>query len=65
MKKDAKVDRNQIKALRELERRVVQNRRDFSRQGSKFTHELMKGFEKRRLGLDIIKLLRRKTKRKI
>ncbi len=64
MRRYAKVDRNPnpdgvVKALRELDRRVVQNRRDFPRKGYKLAHELMKGFEKRRL--DIRKLKPKKS----
>ena len=63
MRRHAKVDRNQIKALRELDRRVVQNRRGFPRKGSKgLARELLKGFEKRRL--DIRKFLKRKSERR-
>ncbi len=62
MKKDTKVDRNQIKALRGLKMRA-QNRRGFPRKGSKgLAQELLKGFEKRRL--DIRRLLKRKSERR-
>ena len=62
MRRHAKVDRNQIKALRGLKRRA-QNRRDFPRKGSKgLAQELLKGFEKRRL--DIRRLLKKKSERR-
>jgi len=56
MKKDAK---KISKTLREL-RMKAQNRRDFSRKGSKLARELMKGFKKRRL--DIRRFLKRKSR---
>ena len=62
MRRHAKVDRNQIKALRGLKMRA-QNRRGFPRKGSKgLAQELLRGFEKRRL--DIRRFLKKKSERR-